>query len=142
MRKILGISTLAIMSLAVVLLMAPAAGASDDATLGRTLYNLGEQGNAKAEPVLKAHLTDQNVHIRRIAAHALGKIGSPESVATLIKIADNPGEAPIVRCSAVKALGRMGAKQARASLTCLCKHPNRMIQAAAVASLDRLDVGY
>lgn len=142
MRKILQMATLAAMGLAVVMLMAPVAGAADDATLGRTLYNIGEQGDAQALPMLQANVDHQNVHIRRIAVHAMGKIGSPESVPQLIRIADNPNEAPIVRCSAVKALGRMGAQQARASLACLCKHPNRMIQAAAMASLDRLDVGY
>jgi HEAT repeat protein len=139
MSKHIRINTMVIAGLAAMLLLVPpAVAAQSDQPLGKTLYNMGEQRDASSVEYITTCLNHPDAHIRRIAAHALGKIGNQDSVQVLLKVASDPQEKAIVRCSAVKALGRMGAVQAKSCLQGLCGHPDRMIQTAATSTLTKL----
>ena len=80
------------------------------------------------QPVRRA-LTDPNPALRRAAARALGRCGSPADIATLQRATDDPD--PWTALEAVHAMGLLGSPAAGARLLQLVKRPDLIADARA-----------
>ncbi|KMY67665.1 hypothetical protein AAU61_07115 [Desulfocarbo indianensis] len=122
--------------LAAALWLAPAAVlAEDNLPLGRKLYEMGESRNPASVSFLLQNLASADPHVRRIAAHALGKIGDYKASEPLMKLAMDQSQPSMVRCCAIRSLGRIDAGQAKPCLSALCHSPDRIVRRAASSSL-------
>ena len=81
----------------------------------RALLALAGRGQADAVAPLSALVDDPSESVRVELAHALGPVGTDESVALLRQMADTD-DAAAVRIAAVRALGQGGTAAARAAL--------------------------
>ena len=79
----------------------------DGSELGRTLYTKGEQRSAESYGVLVSYLTHHDPHIRRIAAHALGKLGNRGAVPHLKILSTDNKQLEIVRRVALRSMARL-----------------------------------
>lgn len=84
------------------------AGTCSASDLGKTLYSLGEQRATESYGILVASLNHPDPHIRRIAAHALGKLDNKEALPHLKKLAEDEGQPVMVRRVALKSLDKLG----------------------------------
>ena len=105
-----------------------------------TVYELGEQKDPRAIPVLISSLEDNDAHVRRIAARALGKSGSPEGVLPLLDLLCQADQPFHVQSTAVWALGRIGDPRAGRVLEHMAEHERGILRQQARESLARLKV--
>lgn len=104
---------LIILALSLVSVTVSATERQHQADLGRALYALGEQRNPNSFGVLAAGLNHDNPHIRRIAAHALGKLGHPGALPALARLATDRDQPLMVRRVVWRAMSRLGDPMAR-----------------------------
>ena len=100
--------------------------------LGKMIYHLGEEGDPNAAAYLRGKLSHPNPHIRRIAAHALGKLASPESLVPLLALVQDPVQPVMVRCAALGALAKCGGPLAHKTIQALGQHPQRRLRQMAL----------
>jgi HEAT repeat protein len=103
-------------SFAVIIASAMLAGICSASDLGKTLYSLGEQRATESYVILVASLKHPDPHIRRIAAHALGKLGNKDALPHLVKLASDDRQPAMVRRVALKSLEKLGALMAGLNL--------------------------
>ncbi len=93
--------------------------------LAAQVYEWGESDKRERIPDLIAALDSDNGNVRRLAASALGKLKAVEAVEPLRTLLEKePG--PQVRQYAIKALGSIGAEQARTILEHIAANANEM----------------
>ena len=98
----------------------------------RGLVSLG----AHALPARVDACSDDNRHVRLLAAHVLGYLNDGAAVAPLIRIAGEDDYAA-ARLMAVEALGRLGAREGEAVVRAAAEDTNRYIREAAAWALPR-----
>ena len=114
---------------------------SDDSVQARrhAAYFLGETGAGKeCVQALMDRLDDRDAHVRRIAAHALGKISDARSTDALIELARDVGQPAHVRCSAACSLARLDCSDAFPVLKKMMLTEQGLLQTTARKSLERL----
>lgn len=87
---------------------------------------------------MTAKLQSRDRHLRRIAAHALGKLGDKDAVMPIIEILCNQDEDDQVQLAAVRALGRLGDPRAVRILAHLAGREKSRLQAEASLALKNL----
>ena len=97
----------------------------------------GKLGDRRAVEPLTAKLKSRDRHLRRIAAHALGKLGEKEAVIPLIEILCNQDEDDQVQLAAVRAWGRLGDPRAVRILAHLADREKSRLQAEASLALEK-----
>ncbi|HEU5149751.1 MAG TPA: HEAT repeat domain-containing protein, partial [Iamia sp.] len=99
---------------------------------------LGLHGALEAAGVLADRTTDRDeaVEVRIRAARALGRIGSPRSVAALASVL-SPAEPTALRAVATRALGEIGGDDAATLLIPLLDDPAHVVAANASGALPR-----
>lgn len=104
----------------------------------KAVVALGERRNADVTNILCAVLeTDKDPLVRAAAAEALGKIGNPSAIPTLVKALDD--ERYMVRWDAVKALGELKAGPAIPNLERVAKTDRQSdVRLAAVNALGKI----
>lgn len=100
---------------------------------------LGIHGDLAAAPALQDLLTDdgQPVELRRTAAGALGRIGSPRATEALREVLAGSDSAALRRVAA-EALGRVGDPAAGGALTAGLRAPEAEVRAACADALAAL----
>lgn len=93
------------------------------------LARLGET----ARPALEAALRSEDPDVAKLAADALGTMGSVAAVPALVAAAT--AQEPNLRAAAVEALGRLPTDEARRALIAALEDPERLVRAAAASSL-------
>jgi ATP-dependent DNA helicase RecQ len=114
-----------------------------DRTLATRVVAMGDSGEVKHVPDLIAALSDPDGNVRRLAASALGKLGSPDAVPALLQLLDHE-TGPQVRQYSIVALGKIGDQRAMQKLAKISedaaeKGYNRV---AAREALERIRVRY
>lgn len=100
-------------------------------------YTLGESRNSQAIEYLMPLLRDQDHHVQRIAATAMGKIGDKSTVPSLVLLLNTSQKVP-VKVATIKALGQIGGD---GSLTAIEKHADSQhgwVRHAVVEARERL----
>ncbi len=89
--------------------------------------------------VLRDLVQDESPEIRRTAAEALGKIGDPASITSILLLQDDP--APIVRAAEVQALGRVGSasNEVVAALARSLEDPVDAVRQAAAIAIGEIE---
>ena len=90
-----------------------------------------------AAPFVEAMASDENSDVQRAAAFALGGIGSPSSVPTLLGLLARAPDADLATVVA-EALGAAGDARAFAPLLALLDHDDSTVRLAAVAALSSI----
>lgn len=101
-------------------------------------YELGESKDVRAVPALIECLDHEDIHLRRIAARALGKIGSPEAVMPLVEVLCRSNQPQQVQIAAISALGCIGDPRAGRTLEHMAEHEDGILQKQAAKNLARL----
>ena len=112
---------------------------SDPEIQGFAAYALGEVKCNQAVNGLIVLLKSDNMHLRHIAARALGKIGDEKAVMPLIEVLCCQKEAVVVQNAAVLALGRLGDPRARRMLTHLTMIEKGCLKQKAAMALTQLN---
>jgi HEAT repeat protein len=99
------------------------------------IKTFGDWGKAQVRPPLVAVLKDQQPEIRAAAARALGWQGNDEAVSALRERVETPGETVAVKAAAVRSLGRIGDRSARALVVSFTRDPDASIREAALWSV-------
>jgi HEAT repeat protein len=99
------------------------------------IKTFGVWAKAQVRPSLVAVLKDQEPEIRAAAARALGWPGNDEAVSALRERVDTPGETMAVKAAAVRSLGTIGDRSARALVVSLTRDPDASIREAALWSV-------
>lgn len=136
-RAIIFLCTVAL-GLALLPGLARAGGETGSPQLGRRLYQLGETRSTDSVEMLIDHLRHPDKHIRRIAAHALGKIGDRQALVPLLRLALDHNQPRMVRCCAVGALCRLKDSRAVQALAGLAQNASRPLRKAARKALSRM----
>jgi HEAT repeat protein len=102
-------------------------------------YYLGEFGTKECAPILIEALSDPHAHVRRVAAHALGKLQDERAVKPLIALLEDDSQPYHVRCAASTALGRLGDNEARPVLERAAEQSRGWLKRSAEAALARID---
>lgn len=102
------------------------------------IYALGEFRDAQAVDLLVASLGDENPHVRRIAARALGKIGNRRALTPLSLVLRDNREDLGVRCAAAEALGMLDDPAAAEALRLVSGEQSGRLQWTAGAALQNL----
>jgi len=92
--------------------------------------DLGKHERADYEAKLIRALEHRMADRRLIAARVLGQIGGTRAVRALIKLAER-GDDPYASAEAVRALSRIGGRQATAYLRKANDHPSAVVRHAA-----------
>ncbi len=103
-------------------------------------YILGEIRNSDAVPALVLALSSDRTHMRRIAAHALGKIGDPSAVQPLIEVLGDKTQSLAVQTSVIMALGKIGDPKAKGILSELNHSPRKWLQQTTRTALLKINV--
>lgn len=101
------------------------------------VYTLGDIRCSQAVGPLIGLLAGPDLDLRRAAAHALGKIGDPEAVGPLYAVAMDQDQPSPVRCTALKALGRIGGDHAVQGLRMAARNCRGRVQMVALVSLHK-----
>jgi HEAT repeat protein len=99
------------------------------------IKTLGDWATAQVRPSLVAVLRDPQPEIRLAAARALGWPGNDGAVPALRERVETSGETPAVRAAAVRSLGRIGDRSARALVIGLTGDSDASIREAALWSV-------
>jgi HEAT repeat protein len=111
----------------------------DPCIQGFAAYALGEVKCSQAVDDLIDMLKSPNMHLRHIAARALGKIGDAKAVMPLIEVLCCQKEAVVVQTAASLALGRLGDPRAQRILSHLALTEQGCLKEKAVAALTLLN---
>ena len=90
--------------------------------------------------VLRSLLQDEQEEIRRTAAESLGKIGNQMGLAALFPLIRDPS--PLVRSSAIKAIGRLGSSRMEEAVTAVLPaftDESELVRRSAVEAVGELD---
>jgi HEAT repeat protein len=90
-----------------------------------------------AAPFLEAVARDGSEDVRRAAAYAFGRIGSPTSVPELLGWLEDDPSAELAAATAA-ALGAIGDRRAFAPLLALLDHPETTVRQSAVSALNSI----
>lgn len=99
------------------------------------IKTFGDWAKDQVRPPLVAVLKDQQPEIRAAAARALGWPGNDEAVSALRERVETPGETVAVKAAAVRSLGRIGDRSARALVVSFTRDPDASIREAALWSV-------
>lgn len=116
-------------------------GHEDNRVASAAVYALGEIRNPEAVPALILALKSDRDHMRRIAAHALGKIGDRQAVSPLIDLLSDKNQPVAVQVSAIMSLGRIGDPEAELILTYMHCSPQNWLHKSANVALLKIDAG-
>ena len=97
----------------------------------------GDVGNSAAVPVLVKLLQSPRSLLRRAAARALGRLGSPEAIEPLIAAASEAGD-PDLRRASVQALRILGATEAGPVICDALFDPHPSVRTAAAEAVSEL----
>lgn len=100
---------------------------------------LAMQGNAAIADLAVA-LSDENRHVRALAASVLGVLGKAETLSNLQKTLESDSDAT-VRLYAAEAIGRIGRSEAAQTLEAALKDPNENVRNTAQRALERVKRG-
>jgi len=111
---------------------------SDDPVLkASAVYAMGKNCNTDWLPLLLNEMRSTRHELRCEAAMACGELGEESCVPDLIRLTRDPDLD--VQLAAIRALGKVGGRQAKERLKqCLC-HSSQVIRQAAGESLDELE---
>jgi HEAT repeat protein len=111
---------------------------SDPETRYRAAHLLGLLKASKTIPALiQAAKEKKDIFLLREIAWALGEMHDPASLAQLINFLKHPSF--IIRKEAVKALGKLGGKQAREALRAACSDSIESVGEAAAEALKTIE---
>lgn len=137
MNRVIKLHEILLLGLAASIWLAPApVFADDNLQLGNKLYSIGELRDPAYLDYLLSNLKSHDPHIRRIATHALGKIGDTQAAFPLMILAADENQPVMVRCCAIRALGKLDQNQAKQYLRGFCENPKRAIRKAASNTLQ------
>jgi HEAT repeat protein len=102
---------------------------------GQALIDIGAPAADALAQLLESHIRE----VRSIAAELLGRVGTIEHVASLVRQLRNPE--PEIRVAVVRALGRLGGRMAAAELPPLLEDPIPYVRAAAATAIGTLGRG-
>ena len=101
------------------------------------ISSLVRLGNTNAIPHFIKALSDENHYVRREAARAIGQLGSPEAIETLLEVLENESDEE-TRRNALTALGNIGDERTVEPLRQALKEPSYWIRRAAEMGLKQL----
>jgi HEAT repeat protein len=99
-------------------------------------YVLGQTHGSHAVKQLQKALRDESFEVREAAVKALGDLGDPLSVDTLLEITREPQRYPLVWV--IDSLGKIGHQKASPVLIATLDHQNLEVKEAAIEALGRL----
>ncbi|MHC4227966.1 MAG: HEAT repeat domain-containing protein, partial [Planctomycetota bacterium] len=100
--------------------------------------SLGKIANQQDVQIFAETLADPSPAVQKAAADALGKIGGPEAVPSLIRVLTNRSKSLPVRQAAAGALGKIGDPRALQPLNNALKEPS--LRSAAAAAIEQTQV--
>ncbi|MBX3097336.1 MAG: MFS transporter [Fimbriimonadaceae bacterium] len=103
------------------------------------LEALGECGGAGSAEILEPYLRDPRSALRRTAARALGRLGDPAAIPSLLEASQEVGDSDLRR-SALQALRSLGATEAEASIPDALCDPHPSVRTAAGELVSALEL--
>jgi len=101
------------------------------------ISSLVRLGDTRAIPHFIAALNDENHYVRREASRALGQLGSPEAMDSLLRVIENDSDEE-TRRNALIALGNIGDATVFEPLRQASREPSYWIRRAAEMGLEQL----
>ena len=100
---------------------------------------LGSMESRESVPALIKALKNDRDDMRRIAAHALGKICDRRAVMPLIEVLSNTDQPLAVQASIISSLGRIGDPEAIYILSLMNHHSRNWLRQTTNVALQKID---